>query len=119
MAPLFVDIRPIENIKDMRQSKTPLRQFGIPSKVYIHRGYNGYMKYNDIAILEFPEYVDFGIEPIKLAKNYVVDYKDTAIAAGYGRYIYNGKILHGTVEKISTLQINKFLTFSYWWSSSE
>ena len=75
----------------MRENKSPLREFGIPSKVYIHRGYSGKKSYNDIAILEFPEYVDFGIEPVKLAKNYVDNYNDTAIAAGYGYYKFKRK----------------------------
>ena len=78
----------------MLENKRPLREFGIPSKVYIHRGFSGRLSYNDIAILEFPEYVDFGIEPIKLAKDYVDNYNDTAIAAGYGRYKFKRKFFN-------------------------
>ena len=65
--------------------------------------------YNDIAILEFPEYVDFGIEPVKLAKNYVDNYNDTAIAAGYGRYKFKRKFLKHLYYFLSIIYYSKFI----------
>ena len=90
-SPVLVDVRPAEAIAAFEEDKVPISKFGFPSEVFIHRGYSGHFKYDDIAVLGFPEYVDFGIEPVKLANNYVDDFNDTAIAAGYGRHIYNGK----------------------------
>uniref|UniRef100_A0AC34FY95 Peptidase S1 domain-containing protein n=1 Tax=Panagrolaimus sp. ES5 TaxID=591445 RepID=A0AC34FY95_9BILA len=41
---------------------------------------------HNLAVVEFPEGTDFGVEAITLAKDYVQVYLDTAIIATFGRY---------------------------------
>uniref|UniRef100_A0AC34G3U3 Peptidase S1 domain-containing protein n=1 Tax=Panagrolaimus sp. ES5 TaxID=591445 RepID=A0AC34G3U3_9BILA len=44
----------------------------------------------DIAILEFPEDTDFGIEPVKLAKDYIEKEGDEAYITGFGAWWMEG-----------------------------
>uniref|UniRef100_A0A914QX62 Peptidase S1 domain-containing protein n=1 Tax=Panagrolaimus davidi TaxID=227884 RepID=A0A914QX62_9BILA len=45
----------------------------------------------DIAVVEFPEDTDFGVEPVKLAKDYLEKEGDEAYIIGYGGWWEIGK----------------------------
>ena len=51
-------------------------------------------KWNDIAILEFPEGTDFGVKPVTLAKDYAQFYlqNEKLVVAGFGKYKVNSKL---------------------------
>lgn len=52
-------------------------------------------KWSDIAVVEFPEGTNFGVDPITLAKDYVEEDGDDAVIVGYGRY----RVLNGLMGK--------------------
>uniref|UniRef100_A0A914Z6G6 Peptidase S1 domain-containing protein n=1 Tax=Panagrolaimus superbus TaxID=310955 RepID=A0A914Z6G6_9BILA len=52
---------------------------------YIPLNYDWPWRHN-LAVVEFPEGTDFGVEPITLAKDYIQIYLDYAIIAEYGKY---------------------------------
>ena len=64
--------------------------YTIPARVYVHPGYVEFSSNSDIAIIEFSEDTDFGIDPVIVAKNYEESEGDYGIAAGYGYDKYIG-----------------------------
>uniref|UniRef100_A0AC34FRX5 Peptidase S1 domain-containing protein n=1 Tax=Panagrolaimus sp. ES5 TaxID=591445 RepID=A0AC34FRX5_9BILA len=77
--PYYAILRPIsESVQN--KSLLPTSTTAYLPKDYLKK----YMLSFDIAILEFPEGTDFGIEPVKLAKDYIEKEGDKAYITGFG-----------------------------------
>uniref|UniRef100_A0A914NZP7 Peptidase S1 domain-containing protein n=1 Tax=Panagrolaimus davidi TaxID=227884 RepID=A0A914NZP7_9BILA len=80
--PYHADIRPNSSDGEMRSPNS--------TKAYLPKTYSrSQWPWNDMAILEFPEGTDFGIEPVKLAKDYYEKEGDEAYIIGFGRWWLN------------------------------
>uniref|UniRef100_A0A914Y6D3 Peptidase S1 domain-containing protein n=1 Tax=Panagrolaimus superbus TaxID=310955 RepID=A0A914Y6D3_9BILA len=82
----YAEVRPL-NIFD--KSKMPKS-----INAYITKNFSQWYS-NDIAILEFPEGTDFGIEPVKLAKDYFEKEGDEAYITGFGAWWEEGNKTSG------------------------
>uniref|UniRef100_A0AC35GH97 Uncharacterized protein n=1 Tax=Panagrolaimus sp. PS1159 TaxID=55785 RepID=A0AC35GH97_9BILA len=81
--PYHADIRPNSSDGEVRSPNS--------TKAYLPKTYSrSQWPWNDMAILEFPEGTDFGIEPVKLAKDYYEKEGDEAYIIGFGRWWING-----------------------------
>uniref|UniRef100_A0AC34FMS7 Peptidase S1 domain-containing protein n=1 Tax=Panagrolaimus sp. ES5 TaxID=591445 RepID=A0AC34FMS7_9BILA len=68
----------------------------------------GYFPFNyrwtgehNLAVIEFTEGTDFGIEPVTLAKDYLQVYLEPLIVAGYGKYEFKDNMhIDGTPPKL-------------------
>uniref|UniRef100_A0AC35FL61 Peptidase S1 domain-containing protein n=1 Tax=Panagrolaimus sp. PS1159 TaxID=55785 RepID=A0AC35FL61_9BILA len=63
-----------------------LSSYNVSNRAYVHSSYNFDKFTNDIAIIEYPENFDFGVEPIRLASDFVENEGEMAFAVGYGKY---------------------------------
>ena len=90
---MMVDFRPHENL----DVGFDFKNFAMAdqSQFHVHEKWDQEHIYdaNDIAIIEFPEGVDFGIDPVLLASDYVEYENDPGVAVGYGRMYWNCKCL--------------------------
>ena len=87
----MVDVRPHDTV----QPGFNFENFALAdqSQFHFHEGWNREHLFagNDIAIIEFPEGVDFGIDPVRLARDYIEYDNDPGIATGYGNMYWNCK----------------------------
>ena len=65
--------------------------FVMADRNQLHVDYDGDRRKYDIAIIVFPEGVDFGIDPVLLASDYIEYDNDPGFIAGYGVMFWNGK----------------------------
>ena len=86
----MVDFRPRDNADDGFDFENYV--MADRNQLRIYHFYEGYpYDGSDLAIIEFPEGVDFGIDPVQLAEDYIEYDNDPGIIAGYGVMYWNGK----------------------------
>uniref|UniRef100_A0AC34GWL4 Peptidase S1 domain-containing protein n=1 Tax=Panagrolaimus sp. ES5 TaxID=591445 RepID=A0AC34GWL4_9BILA len=77
----LADLRLINDIDDNN-----FHSYNVSNRTYIHHNYNFDKFTNDIAVVEYPKGFDFGIQPIRLAADFVENEGEMAFAVGYGKY---------------------------------
>uniref|UniRef100_A0A914ZCY7 Peptidase S1 domain-containing protein n=1 Tax=Panagrolaimus superbus TaxID=310955 RepID=A0A914ZCY7_9BILA len=88
-APYYAEVRSTR--EGVNRSIVP-----VSKKVYVPKNYvipNN--TYDDIAVLEFPEGTDFGVEPVKLARDYFEKEGDESYIVGFGVWWENGSVTSG------------------------
>uniref|UniRef100_A0AC34QGX3 Peptidase S1 domain-containing protein n=1 Tax=Panagrolaimus sp. JU765 TaxID=591449 RepID=A0AC34QGX3_9BILA len=75
---IWIDMRLINSIED----RDP-KNYNISARYYFHPSYQRQKFNNDIAIIEFPEDFDFGVEPILLASDFKENAGEMAFSVGY------------------------------------
>ena len=106
----MVDLRPHDNTSDGYD----FGDFALAdqSQFHIHEKWNreeAVYAGNDLAIIEFPEGADFGIQPVQLASDYIEYENDPGISIGYGRMSWNCKcfLLNNKYQKHFIFSCNK------------
>uniref|UniRef100_A0AC35FL52 Peptidase S1 domain-containing protein n=1 Tax=Panagrolaimus sp. PS1159 TaxID=55785 RepID=A0AC35FL52_9BILA len=96
--PYHADIRPNSSDGEMRSPNS--------TKAYLPKTYSwSQWPWNDMAILEFPEGTDFGIKPVKLAKDYYEKEGDEAYIIGFGVWWSNGNESSGVSDVLRHAKI--------------
>uniref|UniRef100_A0AC34GDM9 Peptidase S1 domain-containing protein n=1 Tax=Panagrolaimus sp. ES5 TaxID=591445 RepID=A0AC34GDM9_9BILA len=85
--PYYAILRPIS---ESVQNKSLLPK---STTVYLPKEYSKkHVSMDDIAIIEFPEDTFYGIEPVKLAKDYIEKEGDEAFIIGFGAWWMEGEV---------------------------